>query len=174
MTGITAISFEEKDGLLVTASKDGTARVWDCSAALYTARETDPKAERVGRFDGRTVRYDAHASGPSVRQPPPAWPPQDPWKQLIPDGEWRIEWNNGRLRVFNKHDTKPILSLSDTAKLIAFDPVHNRLATIGLSKDTDMIRLWDISTAHKPEPVQFHHNGKVLALAFSPDARILA
>lgn len=169
---VTAISFEEKDGLLATASEDGTARVWDCSAALYTTREEAPSAVRVGRFDGRPAQYDRHASAPVDRPALPAWPPKNSWTRLASRGEWRIEWNYGQLRVVNEHGGEPALSLSDAADLVAFDPVRNHLATVGWQKSADTIRLLEVTTGK--ELARFQHGGKVLALALSPDDRFLA
>ena len=169
---IHAIAFEEQDGLLATASEDGTARVWDCSAALFTTQEANAPSKRVGRFDGRVAGSHPDTPEPTIPPSPPAWPPRDPWKRIGPSGTWRIESNHGQIRVSREHADAPTLTISDVADVVAFDPGRDRLAAVGLGGGENTIRLWDV--ARRRELAQFRHDGKVLALAFSPDHTCLA
>jgi WD40 repeat protein len=138
--------FSPDEKRLVSASWDGTIKVWDLT------REPDYLA-----LKGHVNNIQQLAFAPDGRH----------LASVAPDG----------LRLWNVLERKEVLHLRDGFESVALSPDGKRLAT-GIRPS--QVRLWSLEgwKAGKPPPGALAtlegHTGRVTALAFSPDSRLLA
>jgi WD40 repeat protein len=182
----------------LTASLDGTARLWDVSTdeprggPLHhaypvgaVAFSPDGKLALTGAGDdkrhaGEARLWDAATAKPLGRQPP-AFPGEVERVAFSPDGRTFLTLCGEEVRLWHTADCAPAAPpLRHAAvaapdyrvqpKLVAaFSPDGARIATGG---EDGALRLWTAATG-KARGGPLKTSGPVLALAFSPDGREL-
>ncbi len=148
-TVVTHRAAVSPDGrLVVTASGDQTARVWDVETGGLVAT----LASDGGTSDRRYEVYDAAFS---------------------PDGARIVTAQGNGAFVFDATSGTLVASLighTDWVTRVAIDPTGRRVAT---ASNDGSARLWDPTTGARIG-ASMDHSGKVLGIAFSPDGRRLA
>jgi WD40 repeat protein/tetratricopeptide (TPR) repeat protein len=152
---VTAIDYTPDEELAVTASEDGTARIWDVKTGTpLTAPLVHPAPVRHARFsrDGRRVLT---LSGPAL-------PRTSPFDRNFP--VWRAHvWDKASGKeLFAAVNHRPT-SLDDPSYGSAFSPDGKYLLT---RPDEKTVRLWDATTGEAR--VTLSDVGLSSALFFSP------
>ena len=176
---VEAVAFSPDGTRLATASRDGTARLWEVATGREQARlEHDgwvtrvafsPDGTRLATSNDRTARLWEVATGreqarlqhDGVVEAVAFSPDGTRLATASRDGTARLwEVATGRELGRMKHVT--------SVRAVAFSPDGTRLAT---SNDR-MARLWEVATGR--EQARLEHNDGVSAVAFSPDGTRLA
>ncbi|MFE6776682.1 WD40 repeat domain-containing protein [Streptomyces sp. NPDC057702] len=201
---IPAVAFSPDGRLLVSASQDGTLRLWDSTTSGHRRPVGRPLAahgERGPRSlafspDGRLLASGGHDN--TVR----LWDVSAPARGLRPVGRVLGGHTDGVISLAFSPDGHVLASGSDDGtvrrwdlrrparartlgeplvadeaegvRAVAFAPDGRTLATAGFDRD---VRLWDVTDPVRPTVrgrPLTGHDEPVWALAFSPDGRTLA
>jgi WD40 repeat protein len=178
---ITSSVFDASGQRLLTAGRDGSARLWaadtgrsirafDTSLGDVLRAEFSPDEKRVvTASNDRTARiYDA-ASGDELAVLRATQPMQ--WARFSPDGlRVATGGNAGELKLWKIGDAKPVELAGHSLGIntIAFSPDGKLMVT---ASDDRTARLWSVLEGR--ELVRLPHSGAVLAAAFSPDGHLL-
>ncbi len=170
------------EGLLASASQDGTARLWRLPgreplvlsghAGAVTQVAFAPGDELVATLSAdRTVRLWDPASGELVRVLEPKGPPTDriAWS---PDGSrLAVGGQGGEVRFLDPRGEEPERVLAaHEAPVVAMAWTPGLLVTGALD---GIVRLWDPATLEWRGALE-GHAGTVRVLAFSPDGQLIA
>jgi WD40 repeat protein len=183
---VNAIAFAP-DGRLVSASYDGTARVWDVSNGqellCFRGHESSVDAV-VFTPDGLRVVSRSNSGNDTVR----VWDASSGQELLClrDDGHWGIGGQglavspdgrrlvcglgNWTARVWDAYTGQELLRLDghgSGVSSVAFAPDGLRIATGSYDKT---VRLWDALTGQELLRLQ-GHNGTVSGVAFTPDSK---
>ena len=165
--------------LALTAGRDGTARIWNLRSGRSTRlRHSGPVRDAAFSSNGRLVvtasadrsaRIWTSAGAPlrTLSHPAPVNTAAfSPDSKLVVTGA-----ADGRVRVWNMDSVQPIETLPGRSPvdLVAFDPKRGLLASA--SRDR-IVRLWSTST-WKPERTLRGHHGRIIALSFSHNGKLL-
>ncbi len=181
---IEAVAMSRDGRTVATASRDGTARLWDAvtgdprgpplrHAAEVVAVAFSPNGETVmtGSRDGTARLWDAATGRP--RGEPLRHAKEVRAIAFSPDGSTVLTTSSDQTaRLWDASTGEPRgepLRHEGEVICAAFSPNGNTLATGG--RDST-VRLWDARTGQSlaaPMP----HDGAVEAVAFSPDSRVL-
>ena len=167
------------DRLLITASDDGTARVWDAANGIEQRRfevggrvmtlhlSRDGKRLATEGYESNIVRVWDVATDKEIghfEHPVPV-----DTVAIAPDGtEVAVGARDGLLHVWNIASGKERLRLAhqNWVRAIAYSPDGSRI----VSGSADQItRLWDL--ANGSELWRVNHSGRVETVAFSPDGK---
>ena len=170
------------DRLLITASDDGTARVWDAASGAERARldvggrvmelhqSRDGKQVATKVFDSKSVRVWEIATGRELgRFDHPA---EVDAVAISPDGaELATGARDGLLRIWDVASGRERLRLPHQSWVdsLAFAPDGRRIVSGSPDRNT---RMW--SLANGAELWRFKHADKVATVAFGPDGRHVA
>ena len=181
---IYAVAFAP-DGRIVTAEKDGFARVRDVGAPRKTLMELGPHEGELYYLafapDGRLATAGA---GEVVR----VWDlknPQEPLSELTShhEGVWSIGFNRAGRLVTTDHDFDGrVWDLTDPKK-----PKYRHLADVGVARDvafgpgeevatldtTNQPHLWDLRQSN-PQEVRFSRLGESDKMSFAPNGQLEA
>lgn len=150
---VTTLLYAKQGDLLVSADRSGRIRLWDTTNPLAAVPIGHPLRGSDSPVEALTLSSDN--------------------KFLISGGQ------DGRLLVWNLQPF-PVTRHAGSAEaggvpIVVRAHPHRALVATGTDKGT--IGLFDVSRQTKPRPIGNPvnaHNGRVAALAFSPDGRILA
>ncbi|WP_435009945.1 caspase family protein [Tundrisphaera lichenicola] len=153
--GLTSLDFSGDEAYLLTASEDGTAKLW-------------PLADPATDLRSSTTFFSIDDDSPAFTVARVS--PTDP--QRVATGTrggmvslWK--WEKGRARPEHQGDPFP---LNGEVNALTFSPDGRWLAA-SASRDKS-VRFWDISRVGRPRPVAFnprvHHNEQIGALAGWP------
>ncbi|HVS38076.1 MAG TPA: serine/threonine-protein kinase [Gemmataceae bacterium] len=178
---VTAASFSPDGRLLVTASCDHTARLWDVASGKELQRFLHDGAVNAASFspDGRllvtassdeTARVWDLASGKERQRLQPGG--QVYAASFSPDGRLLVTASNDR--------TAWLWDLASGKELQRFQ--HDQPVVVGASFSPDgrtvltasydnTARLWDAATGNELQ--RFKHNGGMFGASFSPDGRMV-
>jgi WD40 repeat protein/tRNA A-37 threonylcarbamoyl transferase component Bud32 len=191
---ILSATFGPDGKRVVTASMDGTARLWDAAtgdplgpplrhpswvyaAALAPDGRTvltashnqvwgpDPKYFQPGRTDATVRLWDAR-TGKLLRAP--LSHPGVPYAVAFsPDGKTALAYGGPTVRLWEVATGKPLAPLKHQGNVFAavFSP-DSKVVLTGSEDGT--ARLWKVETGQRLAP-HLRHGGKVKAVAFSPD-----
>jgi hypothetical protein len=185
---VRAVAFGADATLLVTASDDATARVWDLAAGgseMRRLRHTNrwrPARELLAvAFNPRGTAVATAGRDGTAR----VWDLADgrrllrvrhrDWVRAVgfsPDGEQlATAGEDGAARVWSISDGHEVLGIEAAEPLndVAFSPDGMLLATVG---DDGAARVWDLRADR--QVLRAAHDGVVWAVAFSPDGRRIA
>ncbi|MBL9126075.1 MAG: serine/threonine protein kinase, partial [Verrucomicrobiales bacterium] len=148
---VLSAQFDSVGGRFVTASEDGSARVWDARTGLpVSAPLVHPDELSWAEFgpDGRSVLVSCRDGAAYL---------------------WEVE--SGRLRDRLNGVSRTTASPGETghAVLARFSPDGRKIVTGGVD---GAVRIWDVESPGKVMP-PMRHGGPVLSVAFSPDSRWL-
>ena len=146
---VTAVALGLDDTRVLTASADGTARIWD--ATVRTAKVVDLRPSKILAIgnDGRRVIAVSDAGARVVDGDVTAaigGPAEG--AALSPDGTRAALWAGRELRLVDATTGRELARTNDTAEQIVmatFSPHGDRVATIGW----DGCRVLDASTGHE-------------------------
>lgn len=179
---IESLEVSPDGGALVTASGDGTARVWDmatgrATAVLDRARDKvsiarfDPAGERVavGSYDHTLTIY--RRTGESLVSIAHANYVQSVGFAPAGDRIVTTASEDTVAHVWNAATGAGVLALPHDrpAKSAVFDPRGARIATTSLDST---IRIWDAATGKLLHRLVGHH-GPVARIVYSPDGNVL-
>jgi transcriptional regulator with XRE-family HTH domain len=188
---ITAMAFSHDGKTLVTASYDGTVRLWDLATHQPLGRlpghidvgnavafSPDGKTLATGEGFHGTVRLWDPAKRKPLRRLADHTEPMDTEGldavAFSPDGKTlAIAGGDGTVRLWDPATRKPLSPLPGPfgpIDAIAFSPDGKTLAIAG---GGGTVRLWDLTTRKPLGPLP-GPLGAVIAVAFSPDGRTLA
>lgn len=183
---IHSVAFSSPGHLLLTASADGTARIWgaDTCKLLHSLAMPASKRVTVANFSHDTKRLiTASADGItrvwsltdlrdlfSLEQPAVNI---DVWAEFSPDDQMIATANfKGDVKVWRSRDGSLLQRLSghaDTVWMTAFSPDGLLLATAG---EDQTVRIWRTADGHL-EKVLKGHTQPVRSVRFSPDGKYL-
>ncbi len=173
-----ALQFDESGRRAITASVDGTARVWD--------PQSDPELAFLGRHDGSVNDVAVDSTGALVasagedgrarlwnlhRSPGPVFEGGAPLSALAfaPEDLLVAARKDGVVRVWSLRTRATVRSLDHGS------PVHDVAVsldgTIATAGEDGIVRLWN---ADGKPGLQIRHDAPVAAVAFSPDGSLLA
>jgi WD40 repeat protein len=175
---VTATTFSSDGRYLLTASADGTARMWDASTAKELTRMTHDAAVFSARLSPDGQRIVTASADETAR----VWNAttgqelarleHDDWVSLAtfsPDGS-RILTASGdtTARIFDVKTGKELARLfhDNSLSSASFSPDGQRVLTSSIDKTA---LIWDSATGE--EGAKLRHDGPVLWGAFSPDGR---
>lgn len=185
---VLAVAFSPDATLLVTASDDATARVWDLGAGgnelrrlSHTNRGRAPRALLAVAFSPQGTAIATAGRDRTAR----VWDLADGRQRLrvshrhwvraaafSPDGEQLVTvGEDGAARVWSVADGSEVLSIDHGKPLndVAFSPDGTLLATAG---DDGSARVWELGADR--QLLRASHDGVVWAVVFSPDGRRIA
>jgi WD40 repeat protein len=195
VSGVIALAFSPDRGLLVSASRDGTGRVWELSSKRPAERGSfrqhgDPFHSLAVSPNGRAVAagsgtangliwlYDVSGKGPLETSVLRGARGTVETLAFSPDGKLVAGGGeDGTLRVWetapgSKGDARAILhGHTGPIRAMSFAPDGYGIATGG--RDST-VRLWSVSRIRSWERAVLPQVGKVDALAYSPDGKTLA
>ena len=163
----------------LTAGRDGTARIWNLQSGRSTRlRHSGPVRDASFNPNGRLVVTASadHTAGiwtssgahlQTLTHPVPVNTAAfSPDSKLVATGA-----ADGRVRIWNVDSGEQLETLPGRSPvdLMAFDPKRGLLAT---ATNDHVVRLWSTST-WKPERILRGHRGRVVALSFSHDGKLL-
>lgn len=179
-----AVAFSPDGALLVTSSRDGTARLWDAATGerrgvirpdgevIEAAFSPDGRFIVTGEFDGgvtvwdtgtlkRVRAFNAHANAPILGL---AFGPDGMFVTASGDGTATVwDFDSGEERVTLRGHTAGL-------QHVAVAPDGSRVAT---ASDDGTAKLWDPETGELLLTL-FGHDILVYGVDFSPDGRLLA
>ena len=171
-----------RDGVLLAAAKDGTARLMSSngtrtlhtlqhgSALVAAALRSDGAVAATAATDGTVRLWDAHSGTPLLRI---AAPTGLAAVALDPTGRLVTTANAKDIVLFDAHTGKQLAVLrqhTDTVTGVAFSPDGSRL--VSSSRDHDAI-VWATRTLRAVK-VLHRHTSFVSGVAFSSDGRWIA
>ena len=165
---VNAAAFTPDSKLFVTASADGTVKVWDILAARKHHKEMEEKgSDAKPAVPKPLLTITAHSGNPVTAL------------SIQPDGSaYATGGSDGNVKLWHADTGKVALTILGAhpggVRAIQFSPDGKVLATAGADRT---VKLWDPTTmAAKPEPshILIGHEGPVNAVAFSPDGKQLA
>ena len=186
---VNTVQFSPDGQSILTASDDGTARLWHVNAGEALIGHTNFVGKAAFSLDGKTV---ATASSDDTTR---VWDvsrrktlftlpkPSDAGRTLMfsADGQKLLTVNNdGRVQVWNSETGERLWELYDQTLGISqatFVPNTQVVATFG---DDLRLRLWNSTTGEKIAdkfvfpPNIFELAGRVYSFAVSPDGKIIA
>jgi len=196
---VSSAEFSPDGSRVVTASQDGTARVWDAAtgrqigepmrhehAVVHVNFSSDGKriltismsSPYLGNDDPKIVRIWDAATGKSLGEP--MREENGVWSDasFSPDGTRIITVNgNNTAQVWDAATGKPIgepMLHKDRVECAEFSPDGSRIVT-GTSDEpgeSGEARIWDASTG-KPLGKPIQNNGGVISASFSPDGKCI-
>jgi WD40 repeat protein/serine/threonine protein kinase len=182
---VTAVTFSPDGGTLLTASADGTARLWDVTTGQPRGeplRHKGAVAVVIFGSNGKVV-LSAGAGGEARLWDAVTGQPRSEWLEhgsaiasaaLSPDcGSIATGGVDGILRVWDVSTGKDkfgALCRTPGVQAIAFSPGGDVLAASSADNET---RLWDVASGRLLHRLG-EHTAPVRALAFSPDGKTLA
>ena len=175
-------SFSPDGRQVVTASLDGTARVWDAASgrplgeplrhdSKVWAASFSPDGRRVvtASSDGMARVWDAASGRPvgdPLRHAAPVYA-----ASFSPDGRWVVTASGDKTaRVWDAASGRPVGDLLRHAAPVfaaSFSPDGRRVVTASLDRTA---RVWDAASG-RPVGEPLRHAGWVWAASFSPDGR---
>lgn len=185
---VLAATFNADETLVLTASRDGTARVWKpgSKAPLAThvhggdvynviASPKDPavfatscKDRKVRVFAGQKAVAESPAHGGDVED-----------LAFSPDGRWIVTASDDRLvRILDASDGKVVRVLGEQPELghlevvfaVSFSPSGEQVAS---ASQDGTVRLWNAKTGARIAVLRGHED-QVVSVAWSPDGARLA
>jgi len=172
---VTSVAFSGLAGSsVVTASLDGTARVWDATF--------QPELREFAALPGSVDVVDVAADGRirvGSRGKTHVYDPESGDELAVEPGtrsHFRVEGPNGLSAVIRRNtvvirgpeDRRTVLvGHRDDVKSVSFAPSGHLVATA--SRDHD-VRIWDVETGEPVGP-PLQHNSEVRDARFSPDGR---
>jgi WD40 repeat protein len=143
---VWTVAFSPDGRILLTASRDGTAKLWD--TATGTPRHTLPH------------RYPVRSAAIS------------PDGRLILTGGGDMATAKGEARLWEAETGAPLgPSLEqEVVWQVAFSPTYRNTCAVASGRNS--VRLWDLA-ARRSRELTPGHRARVVALAFSPDGRKL-
>ncbi|OKJ95141.1 DNA-binding protein [Streptomyces sp. CB03234] len=182
---VNAVAFAPGDGLLASASSDGTVRLWRVADRRTTATYTVPGRVRAVAFsaDGRTLAATStdgpvrlwETSGRRAR----ALPARTAGARAVafaPHGRaLAVAAADGTVQLWDAGGNRPrfVASLTGHAgrvNALAYAPDGRTLVSAGSDRT---VRLWD-AVRGRPLAVLRGHTDEVLGAAFAPDGRTVA
>jgi WD40 repeat protein len=179
---ITSVGYSPDGQRVVSASEDGTARVWDLASgtSVVVDPEAGPLASAVLSPDGATLAtagedgvirlWDA-ATGEARGSLGQEGDGAVNDLRYEPDGRVLASTGDGELRFWDVEERRLLGSLGVDAWRIAFRPDGSLLAGIGSDR---VLRLVPLAGEAKLEEVVVGDGGSVLGLSFHPGGRFVA
>jgi WD40 repeat protein len=174
-------SFSPDGASAITASTDGTARIWDSRSGRLRSTLTHLHAVRTARFspdgqraltasDDKTAKIWNAESGQLLLTLPHS--AEVRWAEYSKDGHLVVTAGNDHTaRLWNADTGEPIAALdhADRVTLAILSPVGERVATTSID---GTVKLWSVSTRQRIAAIV--GAGETLAMEFSPDGSLLA
>lgn len=180
--GMTYATFSPEGRRVVTASADGTARLWDAQTGeprTAPLRHAGPVRSVAFSADGRRVVTASADSTARVWDAATGRPVGAPLRHeggvnaaaFSPDGGRVVTASNDNAaRIWDITIGRPggfLLSHGNAVLAVAFSPDGRLIATASADNEA---RVWDADTG-EPAGEPMRHDGSVIAVTFSPDGR---
>jgi WD40 repeat protein len=182
---VNAVDFSANGKLIVTASDDKTARLWDARTGAPVGEPLPhPHYVALAKFspDGRTLLIAGWDGGSRLWDAARRQPIGPPLKQTDKARITAIAFSpNGNLVATGAYDGSVRLWNASTGVPIGEAMQHRGFTCLALSPDSQTLvtagldgaaRFWDTATA-RPKGAPVEHKAPILCVAYHPDGKIL-
>jgi len=180
------LDFSPDGTRLASASRDGTAKIWDITTGreVYTSEKAgimfsvnfSPDGKMLAMTNGQGIfAIDVTNQSEVYTLQANLYTPDS--NAFSPDGNI-LAWSNGdSIFLLNTYTGQKLSTIQDhgnSVRTVLFSPDGKLVATVfdgNIKFDRNIIKVWDVSTKHNLHTIDWHY---VMALAFSPDSCLLA